>query len=429
MNPKTQKIVIDFLSPFADDGVVKISTATSKTISVKLLAKSGSRLDKAKKLAKALNGKLKGSLEERGTVVEITKTPITGMAIKAEFKPPVSFGVAAGGANLGINPLKLGIADDRKWHSVRDLPDMLHQGINKNVKHDIADYLHTLVDHYAAPSTKSKIILRDIVTSNPDYLGFNEIAKDFGEALGPLMIRSGKLFSDMNIASVLFPARSNEPLIDYKVQDNKGFIINVSAKTHQSSTNTVKFADILNIMGDVSAAEKRKIEYKVAQYLGDPSLSTLDGPYQLLEEIGPNFYRQFPSLKLFPRDIDTFIVQAAAEIWPDEKKKVHMESRMKAAEAISNLAKKPFALRFIHEKIIEQLSVQGAFDFSLYVEKLFNSVRYVKTGMPNTPTSGELVVLGISDYKKVFGSSKKISIRSKNGFNRIGRSDRLGLQL
>ena len=109
------------------------------------------------------------------------------------------------------------------------------------------DFLKLLVDYTASPSSATKTKIAKLLTGGLIGIQINTINNDFGEVLGPIAVMTkGFLPIDSKSAVVRIPARSNEPLLDYKITD-KNREYKISAKSGET-TNTLKPGDVVALI-------------------------------------------------------------------------------------------------------------------------------------------------------------------------------------
>ena len=173
----------------------------------------------------------------------------------------------SGGKNLPANSLK---PDKLKligsW-TINQLPTKIKSGLNddaKNLGHS-GIYCSLMTDYIISAGTKNKNEMINYFKENKLQIDLNSIKKDFGECIGPLAIYYFKLLNNKDILDsplnpstiVEFPARSNEPLLDYLIK-NGAQEIKVSAKADMGKTNTVKPGDII---ANIDENEVKKLKY------------------------------------------------------------------------------------------------------------------------------------------------------------------------
>lgn len=139
-------------------------------------------------------------------------------------------------------------------------------------------YCSLLVGYEMGSITKKQV--QDFYRENKRHIDLRSVIKDFGECLGPIAIMQRKLLKGKDVtsknitatSSVEFPARPNEPLLDYILYLGREEI-NVSAKADSGKTNTVKPKDILSTVekDDVRSLENGKIKYDILKMIEDHS--------------------------------------------------------------------------------------------------------------------------------------------------------------
>ena len=116
-------------------------------------------------------------------------------------------------------------------YGVSNFKNMIKGGIDKNSKLDdnMKLYLKDLID--------GKVNMKKYSIKNTTF--FNEVEKDFGEALGSIYVAKG--------GKIEFPTSLTFPLVDFLIHD-KNKIRQYSAKGGKSTSNTMKIKDIANII-------------------------------------------------------------------------------------------------------------------------------------------------------------------------------------
>tara|TARA_R110002126_G_scaffold73541_4_gene183364 strand:+ start:804 stop:2063 length:1260 start_codon:yes stop_codon:yes gene_type:complete len=284
---------------------------------------------------------------------------------------------ASSGEYYELKPQKLGITLDEKI-SLSTLFKELEQGVRDNKM--ISDGQRKILLYIINKKDKPSQTEITSALSTPSF--YNEILKNFGEALGALLY--GK---DKGSDSVKFPSAGNYPLIDYLLF-NGDEQTQVSAKTSKGVGNTVKLADLKKIVlkrdGEIS---REKLE--VIDTISDNSV--LEGPLKLIEKIGSvglkkeleEFYKNYPE---FPKINNPYNTDA------------HFE-RIK-----------------LEKNLFKELNVNPIYNFN----DLFNeyvAIEYIKYKL--NPKTLE------SSYTQISPGNFNVSYLSKNTKNHD--SDRVGL--
>ncbi len=251
------------------------------------------------------------------------------------------------------------------------------------------DFLKMLVEYTASPTPNAKAKIGKILLGNMSGLAINTINNDFGEVLGPIAIMNKGLLPINGKSAVVFiPGRSNEPLLDYKIKDDKQEF-KVSAKSGET-TNTLKPGDVINLIrGDKRLMKKWKDtpQYKVIEILNEGS--TKQGPITAgmwLKKNGYNKY--FDWLK---------------------KDDYTEEIRQRSEDTIVKISRE-------------------ALDFTpIYADATNQKVFYVKFKLSQSGDMEWKLVETPKDKKNKETVSKRVAFRSKNY---VGRpADKLGFQV
>ena len=218
-----------------------------------------------------------------------------------------------------------------------------------------------------------------------DSISVNTLNTDFSEMLGPIAIIRKRLLpiSDLD-ATVFFPSRGNEPLLDYKIiTESKTY--KISAKSGDS-TNTLKPTDVLNL---IDHEERLKAKYaKTTQY-------------KILKILKENSWKEGPIKALFSLKGKGF----SETDWLKTDK--YTEDTRQASE--NSLVK----------------ISRETLDFTpLFTEATSLKVFYVKFKMD---TSGEMKWDLLKDEPNRQSNLKRITFRSKNYKGR-SNGDKLGFQ-
>lgn len=353
------------------------------------------------------------------------------------------------GASLDLKPKTLGLTSNSP------LPiDKLYQIINTKLKSypQTPEIIYTrmLASYYNKPSTAKQQLISEYISNNPDLLKRTVYAKEFAECLGPLAIKSLKLIPSVKITHYQFPPSSTEKLIDYICLDkNVPVYIKNSAKTGQSTTNTIKFDSIYSEITKagierLNSQFKNSIEWKVVQVLADSKYTTFTGPEKIYELLKSNQTHKMmfkESYKYSIHDIKEkgkFLLAIGKELWTgssfsDKENRRYLQT---LATSITNYNKKQEtkidndkiskAIRFVLEKIIEIHSKKGILNFIDIFNLVTNSITYIKVS-PNKTNIGLFNFIVVD--KNTIIKNRPI-IRGKNGFDRKGgSSDKLGLQI
>lgn len=174
------------------------------------------------------------------------------------------------------------------WKS-KDLAKALVDEIEERQDLDPAlkTYLIAITKYYAKLNNTSPQDVDSVYSSSMP--GLAEIQKDYGEILGALAAINYGLLSQtgirLNESNFLeFPLRGNEPIVDYYIHTGKNKL-SISAKSG-STTNTLKPADVITLLGKNNSKWNTKPIYKVMELVRDKSVTEF--PFYALNLIKPN---------------------------------------------------------------------------------------------------------------------------------------------
>lgn len=243
----------------------------------------------------------------------------------------------------------------------------------------------------------------------------NEINKDFGEVLGPIVILGRqKLLKQKKInfdasSRIFVPSRPNEPLMDYGIiHKGKTFIISAKSGT---TTNTVKAADIIMLLQkdkQVFNKHKNTLQFKVLEAISNGS--TVGGPV-LAGSVLAKKYREFQGLT----------VKGSQSITKREYNRIEFENFIQNNKLMKG-KNPPTALELAYaiEKLIVNVS-RHKLDFTdIFSDAVHGQVTYVKFELDATGTPKWSVSMS-EDFSK-----KRVVLRTKNGNTRS--ADKIGIQ-
>jgi len=174
------------------------------------------------------------------------------------------------------------------WKS-KDLAKALVDEIEERQDLDpsLKTYLIAITKYYAKLNNTSPQDVDSVYSSSMP--GLAEIQKDYGEILGALAAINYGLLSQtgirLNESNFLeFPLRGNEPIVDYYIHTGKNKL-SISAKSG-STTNTLKPADVITLLGKNNSKWNTKPIYKVMELVRDKSVTEF--PFYALNLIKPN---------------------------------------------------------------------------------------------------------------------------------------------
>jgi hypothetical protein len=264
------------------------------------------------------------------------------------------------------------------------------------------------------------------------------IINDYGELLGPFGVFAHDLMTTATNRDIIvprnaklwFPARPNEPLMDYGIYVGTGSsrrLLTISAKALSKTTNVVKPGDILNLLnkseGKVNMKRKweRKIQYKILNILNDNSIAA--GPPLAVAYLVDNI----PAIK---RKHEGVSIKAAEDMAKNGKNydTTLWTTFTQTNTTVLNRPNKKGkidagVIRYACEKILQEESKgNGILSMrDIFADSIANKVFYVKftinsSGLPDWAISTD----------KDFRSNSNVMLRTKNGYTRGG--DRMGVQ-
>jgi len=267
------------------------------------------------------------------------------------------------------------------------------------------------------------------------------IINDFGELLGPFAVYRDSLIDKATNQKVkvpqnaksYFPARPNEPLMDYGIYIGTGAnkkLLTVSAKALSSTTNVVKPPDIIMLLsrkenssdGQMLRKYKNTIQFKILEILAANSIK--NGPILAAAHLvnsKSSLQKKYPGLTIdAAKDItskgDNYDVTKFATFF-------EMNESIKKRPSVKT--KKPTHIEVMYacEKILTAESKnRGVLSMhEIFADAITQKVYYVKFGL----TSSGVPQWAIQTDKD-FRQSSNVFLRSKNGYTRA--SDRMGVQ-
>jgi hypothetical protein len=169
--------------------------------------------------------------------------------------------------------------------------NILIHAINTNNKLS-EDQQLLLISLVNAVKTNDYNKFKNIFSSLKNTISLNTINNDFGELLGPIAIVSKKLLPiSASGSKVFFPARGNEPLLDYKII-TASKVYKISAKSGDS-TNTLKPGDVLSLIDaepKLYTKYSNSLQYKVLNALKDNTWK--QGPIEALSILKDNGFKE-----------------------------------------------------------------------------------------------------------------------------------------
>lgn len=306
----------------------------------------------------------------------------------------------------------------------------------------VKGYLELLLAYHAEGESITDTQLSDAYRgANINSQTQKAIINDFGELLGPFAVFQESLIDKATGSKVrvpqtaksYFPARPNEPLMDYGIYIGTGAnkkLLTVSAKALSSTTNVVKPPDIIMLLGrkengsDGQMLKKHKgsIQFKVLEILGNNSIK--NGPILAAAHYvntKPSLKKKYPGLSIKAAENiaakgDSYDPTLFATFFqhsdgiknrksPATKKPTHIEV-MYACEKILSIESKNRGPLTMHE---------------VFADAIAQKVYYVKFTISSSGLPQWAIQID-SDFR----NSSSVFLRSKNGYTRA--SDRMGVQ-
>ena len=187
-------------------------------------------------------------------------------------------------SNLSLNPSSFGLQGI--YPSVTAYYNAVVEALNNrnDIDGELFDYLHQLLNY-------AKIGSHDYAGIKMDGFPWNELIKDFGEVLGPIVCvknRRGILTNiiptfELSSAKIFIPSFA-EPIYDYKIISGKSEHL-ISAKSARPVTNQIKPQFVIPVVqGNLSQGLLMSDAYKLLNILSNYSVK--QGPFygwQLLQ--------------------------------------------------------------------------------------------------------------------------------------------------
>ena len=306
----------------------------------------------------------------------------------------------------------------------------------------VKGYLQLLLDYHAQGENVTTSELTNAYRSaNIDSSTQKGIINDFGELLGPFAVYRDGLIDNATSqrikvpisAKSYFPARPNEPLMDYGLFVGNGSnkkLLTVSAKALSSTTNVVKPPDILMLLGrkekggggQMYKKHKDTIQYKVLEILSENSIKL--GPIIAAAHFvnsKTSLKKKYPGLSIAAAEN----VKAKGDNYDVTKFATFFENNPTIQKRPSSKDKKPtiIEIMFACEKIlVAESRNRGPLTMhEIFSDAIAQKVFYVKFGLSSSGLP-QWQAQTDADFRK----SQSVAIRSKNGYTRA--SDRVGVQ-
>ena len=307
----------------------------------------------------------------------------------------------------------------------------------------VKGYLNLLLQYHAEGEA---VTLRELAEAY-EAAGVNAqtqkaIINDFGELLGPFAVyrdglidraTSNKVKVPINAKSY-FPARPNEPLMDYGLYVGSGKnkkLLPVSAKALSKTTNVVKPPDIIMLLqrkengsdGAILKKHKGSVQYKVLQKLADNSIK--NGPILAAAEYvnsKPSLQKKYPGLTIDAAEN----IAARGDQYDVTKFATFFENNETIKKRpTAKVGKKPTHIEVMYacEKILTAESKnRGPLTMhEVFADAIAQKVYYVKFAISSTGLPQWAIQID-----RDFRQSSNVFLRSKNGYTRA--SDRMGVQ-
>lgn len=318
------------------------------------------------------------------------------------------------GTNSDVKLLPKNLGVTGKYLRINEYIAILLENIsNGDLEPSLKNYLQGLVMYYAKKEPLS--YLNKYYSPN---LPFNQIKKDFGELLGPLAIIKDNLLESKGInipsnATIFFPIRSNEPLLDYKIKTgDKEY--SISSKTAQKFTNVIKPASIIQLLStDKKILNKwqNTIQFSILKQLNEGTI--VSGPIMAASNFpdGPSPEAAVDVMNRSTRGYNDFSYDYnLMQPFIDSNK--YLKERGNSATLNE--------IMYEAEKIISASSKNNIKYDKIFKDAILNQLIYVKFSINGkTPLFTSLVS---SDFKE-----NNVYLRSKNSHQR--RKDKMGIQV
>ena len=318
----------------------------------------------------------------------------------------------------------------------------------KDVDASEREYLVQLVQYWSGKTNSTDSLKKSFLTVNPARLLV--IQKYFGEVLGALACCARSIVPNVKLtksSKILFPTRTNEPLVDYYIEDKSlfGGRLSVSAKAESSTSNTVKPENILKLLE--TSGKKSKYAslpvYKAAEIIRDNS--AIAAPfylYSLVVEKLPREVLEYVKTRsksfLSSRDYDSALMEVLTSKMPASSAALESQlSRLASGGRVSvaSLQKKVKAVgekptfgqitAFVEKSALGAMNSQSKYDPSeMFKEAVSGVVVYVKyaSGTKSTPQGA----FSVPEHEENSQEVKKFKWRSKNYAARF--DDKIGVQ-
>lgn len=288
----------------------------------------------------------------------------------------------------------------------------------KDIDASEREYLIQLVEYWSGKKNSTADMAKSFMTVNPGRLPV--IQKYFGEIIGAFACCAKNIVPNVKLtreSKILFPTRTNEPLVDYYIEDRSlfGGRLSVSAKAESSTSNTVKPDNIIKLLESAGKTSKYSSTkaYRAALIIRDNS--AIAAPFFLYDLV----------VKKLPKDLLDYV---------KSKPKSFLSSRdfdEKVMEPITREMNPTVSITFgqvtafVEKFALSQMNTLSAFDPSnMFKDAVSGVVVYVKysAGTKTNPQG----VFSVPSHEENAQDSKKFKWRSKNYAARF--DDKIGIQ-
>lgn len=298
----------------------------------------------------------------------------------------------------------------------RSYENTIKDGLEKsNISKGLREYLISLLKFQENPSAVKENFMK-----YKGEINTKEVAKDFGEVLGPLYI------TRLRHGRILFPIRANYELFDFFVEDNThthGF----SSKAMGTPSNTLAPYLIIDNLAKMDSKKltspKEKHVLEVLRILA--SSSTLGGPLEAVKYLVRNNIAPSEVDPKIMKDLKAFIQKQDIELFCSyiDQKVLPRLSSVPAMEKKKYLErKKPYSdhnIAYASISYIERAGKEGKLDPTKLIQKALPQLNILKMGVTRE---------GLPQFElgSVFSHSK-YNFRSKARWDKV--KDKLGVQL
>lgn len=340
---------------------------------------------------------------KKGSSYQLVRVPFDNIA-----KPGLKNAAAP-----SLKPQAFGLLD--KTYSLNEYKKTISSGIDsrKDLSPSLKAYLNALFDYYCGGKTKSDDLSK-IYSKLKGDLPTTDIAKDFGEVLGPVAMYTMHLLKDYGInlstnMQIYNPLRSNEPMMDYRIIDGKRRLA-VSARSGTAS-KVVLPSDVIELLKghkDIQRIKQTK-EYKVLDALAHNSI--LLGPIRAVSLIYPDLIKPEAARKV---DVKSFDMAGFAAF-------INTNDYLRSKKTIT-----VNEIMYECEKLLQRETKDGMLNINtLFSKAIEKQIVYVKF---------QLGANGVGDWSVTAAddisgpqAQVRVYLSTKNGYTRS--SDRMGIKV